>query len=260
MERRAARFVQRPSFALEQRIERALGQRLYLLTAERHEDGVGAGFAVLGSTGNVYQVDLGQRPSCSCPDFMRGQGLCKHVLFIWLRVLRLDQDDPRIWQKALLPSELQAAVGPLFTRRARRMVPLAAKAAREAYLKASSGSRGELELADAEEQVEGARKRQCLQGEDCPVCFEEMTAAEEASHLITFCCACGNNLHKDCIRRWQRASGGSSATCPFCRQPWRDPSQLVAPGEPLPRPAPRAVASNGSGGCRGSYLNLSEFT
>eukprot|EP00435_Cladocopium_sp_Y103_P052536 s6_g16.t1 len=48
-----------------------------------------------------------------------------------------------------------------------------------------------------------------LEGEDCPVCFEEMSKAEDAAGKLTFCCTCGNNFHHDCIQRWQKASSGS---------------------------------------------------
>lgn len=53
----------------------------------------------------VYSVSVGKHPNCSCPDFQRGN-LCKHYLFVMLRVLRLDRDDPLVWQKALLKSEV----------------------------------------------------------------------------------------------------------------------------------------------------------
>ena len=113
-ERRLARYVQRPSFAVAMRIERALEQPLYLLSLERQPNGSGATFAVLGSTWNVYTVDLGHQPTCSCPDFLKGQNVCKHVLFVWIRVLQCRKTDPRIWQRALLTAELDACLQPLF--------------------------------------------------------------------------------------------------------------------------------------------------
>lgn len=52
-------------------------------------------FSVLGSTGNVYvmfaakacahcpqTVSMGTRPSCDCPDNLKGNSPCKHILFI----------------------------------------------------------------------------------------------------------------------------------------------------------------------------------
>jgi len=92
------------------------------------------------------------------------------------------------------------------------------------------------------------------------VCFEEMTASEESRNLVAFCCACGNNLHKDCIQRWQKASSGSGADCPLCREAWREPTRHVAPGEPLPLPKAKTVGRVASASSRGPYLNLAAFT
>ena len=54
----------------------------------------------------MYQVRVGRFPHCSCPDFAKGN-ICKHYLYVMLRVLRLRQDDPLVWQKALLLSEAE---------------------------------------------------------------------------------------------------------------------------------------------------------
>ncbi len=45
----------------------------------------------------VYRVEVSRHPHCSCPDFARGH-LCKHWLFVLLRVLRQSPDNPVIWQ------------------------------------------------------------------------------------------------------------------------------------------------------------------
>jgi hypothetical protein len=54
----------------------------------------------------VYRVQVGRHPSCTCPDAAKGN-VCKHYLYCMLRVLRLRQDDPLVWQKALLSSEAE---------------------------------------------------------------------------------------------------------------------------------------------------------
>jgi uncharacterized Zn finger protein len=54
----------------------------------------------------VYSVKLEKRPSCTCPDAAKGN-ICKHFLFVMLRVLKLPESDPRVWQKALLSTELE---------------------------------------------------------------------------------------------------------------------------------------------------------
>jgi len=62
-------------------------------------------FAVLGSTGNVYNVRIAQTPHCSCPDHERGN-LCKHIIFVLLRVLGLSASSELVYQTSLLQKEL----------------------------------------------------------------------------------------------------------------------------------------------------------
>eukprot|EP00913_Durusdinium_trenchii_P008362 g7855.t1 len=50
---------------------------------------------------------------------------------------RLSKDDYRIWQRALISSELSTAVEPLFKRHAKRALPLARKEDQKAFLKAT---------------------------------------------------------------------------------------------------------------------------
>lgn len=94
-EKRSRRFISNCSVAVKDRIERAQSQRLYLIEQkDMLEEGldmdicpvVGREFAVLGSTGNVYDVRICKSPTCSCPDFQRGN-LCKHILFVILKVI-----------------------------------------------------------------------------------------------------------------------------------------------------------------------------
>lgn len=94
-----------PSQKVQERIARAMpgsGHRMFLvdstpLRPPGAEGGAAAEYHVLGATGNVYRVQVSRHPHCSCPDFDRGH-LCKHWLFVLLRVLRRSQDDPLIWQ------------------------------------------------------------------------------------------------------------------------------------------------------------------
>lgn len=37
-------------------------------------------FAVVGSTGNLYETTIGKVPSCSCPDSKKGNQ-CKHIIY-----------------------------------------------------------------------------------------------------------------------------------------------------------------------------------
>ena len=88
--------------------------RLFLIDREVQEpvgsEGGGSEkFVVLGATGNVYDVTINKFPSCSCPDAAKGN-LCKHRFFVMLRVLKLEQDDPIVWQTAMLQEEARFLV------------------------------------------------------------------------------------------------------------------------------------------------------
>ncbi|KAI3851110.1 hypothetical protein MKW92_042863 [Papaver armeniacum] len=71
-----------PYQPVAERIKEALQERLCLLHCCE------ADFFVLGATGDVFNVRLATTPSCSCPDRMIP---CKHILFVFLRVLELCQ-------------------------------------------------------------------------------------------------------------------------------------------------------------------------
>ena len=101
-EKRLKRHRSKPTHGISTRINRARTQRLFLVhTSDIQHDahphgGISITFAVLGSTGNVYQVVLSKVPSCSCPDHAKGN-LCKHILFVMLRVVGLESHSPLVY-------------------------------------------------------------------------------------------------------------------------------------------------------------------
>ncbi|MCL7037840.1 hypothetical protein MKW94_003121 [Papaver nudicaule] len=86
-----------PTQPVADRIKDALQEHLCLL--HRCE----ADFFVIGATGDVYNVRLSTTPSCSCPDRMIP---CKHILFVYLRVLEVSLKDPCVRRKTLKPNQL----------------------------------------------------------------------------------------------------------------------------------------------------------
>jgi hypothetical protein len=57
----------------------------------------------------VYTVKISRYLHCDCPDHAKGN-LCKHILFVMLRVLKLSHDNPLVWQRALLTKEVRHGV------------------------------------------------------------------------------------------------------------------------------------------------------
>ena len=135
-EKRRSRWSNHLSSSAEERLSRAFTHRLFLIDAsypsraelsgaagaaaapagdssqlERTQSGGDSlalinSFTVLGNSGNVYTIKLGNPHRCTCPDFGNGN-LCKHVLFVLHRVLKLDRNSPLLAQRALLRSELR---------------------------------------------------------------------------------------------------------------------------------------------------------
>jgi hypothetical protein len=89
------------------RMERAQTQNFSLLQSKRIGP-TARDYHVAGSTGTQYCVRLCHTPTCSCPDFVQRQDLCKHILFVTVCVVGLAIDDPRVFQRGLTTSELVA--------------------------------------------------------------------------------------------------------------------------------------------------------
>ena len=283
------------SRAVMDRVGRALAQRLFLvqrrdISRGHGADGGGGGgsggegkwhavFAVFGTTGNVYECNVCATPSCTCPDFTgegrdgpTGKHICKHLLWLYLKVLGVSRDNPVLCQVALLQSELAAMLEkPTAAQRA----SLAAATVREAYVEATGGVRGTEETAPAPVRRQPTSNADTTDDDvdevTCPVCFDPIEdPADKAAGLGMFATAdekvwwcqlgCGGNVHAACMRRWIGKSGQSPA-CPLCRAAW-NPQERGGGGEGAPLPAaadvvPLALPSPGTsspgGGGAGGY-------
>jgi hypothetical protein len=228
VEKRARRYRSTCPDKLQERILRAATQRLYLVRRDEMDPDSATeckkcNFVVLGSTGNVYTVTLQDVPHCTCPDFAKKNDLCKHILFVFLKVVGLPVTNPLVYQRALLTNELREIFSILAQRRVGGTSVLANDRVRESYARLEGGE-------TLEEEDVGVKRRALDEGDcDCPICFDPMSGGADT----TFCRAmCGNNFHAECIRIWLREQ--RDKTCPNCRQPWDDgkASQHQHPGTP----------------------------
>ena len=216
-EKRLKRFRSNCPNAVKQRIARARTQRLFLVKRGEIQGDLRCEFVILGSTGNVYTVVIQKLPSCSCPDHAKGN-LCKHILFVLLKVMSLDPNSPLIYQAAWLESELIL----MFSQMRNRLrhvsgassSVMANEAVRATFAKLE---KGEVIDDNDDEDVHHA-KRKAVEEDDCPICYDAMTKSD----ATTFCRArCGANFHQVCIQGWLRQQG-RNATCPMCREPWEE--------------------------------------
>lgn len=142
---------------------------------------------LVGTTGNIYTVTISHVPMCTCPNFVKGNAQCKHIVYVLVNVLKAPRDLQ--YQLAFLTSELREIfdhAGPL---------PV-----------------------DSVDEGDKDGKRKSVEG-DCPICCCEM---EPTAEEIVWCkAACGNNLHKSCFDQWAAAKRGQRVTCPYCRTQWQ---------------------------------------
>ena len=201
----------RTSFgACSERIGRALSQRLYLIKREditRDEIGaIKASFVVLGSTGNVYNVTISRLVSCTCPDHLKGN-ICKHIIFVMVRVLKQPRHSNLIIQAALLSTELETIFANVPETNDRAVL------ANSAVLAAF----GETADEGSKEAVEEKGKQKPITDEDdCPVCFEALKDSPPSQ--LDWCReGCGKSIHVQCWKMWK--SQGKN-TCVLCRCEW----------------------------------------
>ncbi|KAH9982583.1 hypothetical protein BGW80DRAFT_34021 [Lactifluus volemus] len=204
-ERRGTVFKKSCPQKILERVARVMSQRFFMIDRRREGDELHEEFKVLGSTGNVYTVVISKFPSCDCPDASRGNH-CKHILFIFLKVLQVSQSSGLWYQKALLASELQAifANAPQAPNAA-----LAHERVRNAYAHAT----GEAPISGS-----SAPTRRIPGPEDsCPICYESMH--DISQERLVFCEECGNALHSECFEQWRRSA--AQLTCVWCRAKWQ---------------------------------------
>jgi len=248
------------------RVARALAQRLFLIRRVDVRRGsvrpgdplapsaVGgddskwrAKFVVFGAAGNVYECDVCEFPQCDCPEFVGGRRggvgfpgsrVCRHLLWVYVRVLGVSRDDPLLCQTALTKGELARILADPTA--AHRATVAAASARRADAARTGDGSLGDEQKAPAYiARMEIPRKaavpaaavkrenalensiEQCIgekeeEEETCPVCFEPVVDRAELAAVgarlswrafleknVWWCrLGCGSNVHAACMRRW----------------------------------------------------------
>jgi len=235
-EKRLSHWKSSASQATRERIERAKSQKMFLISRKAVEPGnLQREFVVMGTIGNVYNVTIGNIPRCTCPDYKNGNS-CKHILFVFLKVLRLPSNSNLIYQKALLNSELISIYE--HSPKDPTISVMASLDARQKYAQLS----GE-KLIDVDKKDKVAQKKQ-VNGEDCPICYEPMHAHEP----LVYCkSSCGNVLHKNCFELWstQLQHMRKVVTCVYCRADWMS--------------TPQSEAGTSSSQIKEGYLNLSSY-
>jgi hypothetical protein len=216
-------------------IKKALEERLCVIQANHSEDDDAARrrtFAMLGSTGNVYHVTIScDDVSCNCPHGIRG-ATCKHLIYVFVRKLKLSRNSPLIRRKTLTDAEWDrlfaadlAAVENLVdadekTRRAYELLQ-AGKSTKDIDTELAVAASAAAATAASEPKTDATLDADS----ECPICCCEI----EPDEGTVWCRGqCGGNLHTKCFDTWQKHVGAAKTTCPYCRIPWWEPALPAA--------------------------------
>lgn len=224
-EKRKAKYRPIPSQAVLDRMERSRIHRLFLVNKKIEGNAIKC--AVMGANGNIYNCSIDTKPTCNCQDFLkRSNGPCKHLIFLFIRVLKVEEEDPRWWQKCLLQSELEGL-----------LENAQVEASRNAQLFAEEAVISQYQRTQAQKNKQVVRRP--LVGE-CTVCYDNLiavTGKRRPENLIDYCRTCGNNFHAACLTNWFRAQ--NQKICPTCRVEMRKSEEITG---------------------KQDYLNLSQFS
>lgn len=206
------------------RCDRAMSQRMFMIERVPYANAPNQVdfFKVLGSTGNVYTVTIGNFPSCDCPDYINGNSPCKHIIFVFLKVLKVPEDSSIWYQKGLTAAEVQ------WVFRHAPPAPTGSVAVppsvRDAYLRATGNLPEQVTSTSGDNEHFDGKRIKAI-GEDCPVCYEEMTQQDDVNKKLVYddsLSGCGRPLHAECFRMWAVTAkkSGKDVTCVWCRNEW----------------------------------------
>ena len=255
-------FRQKITRQLQLRIYKAQQQRLYLIAIEQqpqpsaavlhhdqhhnalsiahqHRQRCNTTFVVLGSTGNVYHVQIRTLPTCSCPDFQSKGGCnCKHIFFVLIKVLQVPLHSCLLYQDAWLPSELET----MFKRFPTTTATTTPAAVLQFNETTTTTTNMDIMAAESVQHVYNmeAQKRASsreapstnrLPNNNCPICFEHFKTLAVGHPPKTVCCPshCGTLFHLSCLNLWKnhnRTTTTKPTTCPICRGDWSSSSSF----------------------------------
>ena len=217
----------------------------------------------------MYNITFAARPVCDCPDCAP---LCKHLLYLKLRVLRIPRGSPLLRSLGYAPHELRyifahmAAAGAVEAPEARAVVaaalgvrlsdaplppPIARAPAGGGGGAAAAGGAARAAAAAGGVGAYASTVPPAARGlddeeDECAVCFDVLGGGAG----LFYCSACTHALHGACYAAWRAAKAAAAVpvTCVFCRAVW-GPAPGAVP--PPPPPLPRAAAAGAGGGAGG---------
>jgi hypothetical protein len=205
-------------------------------------------FMIRGTSRHTYTVVINEEPSCTCPDARYNpRHTCKHVIYVFTRVLNVPQSSYVWYQKSLLRSEVVRILGEVgpnvntpqagattTTERRQETPPVTQRQGSTHYSAtplrttpaASLPARAQSSVPRASTPIVVARRIPQAGDESCcPICLDAFLAGQTQG--LTFCEGCGNACHTSCLKIWISGTSSGNNTCICCRKEWSN-AQRVA--------------------------------
>ena len=173
-----------------QRIERCYTDNIYLIESvpPDSEDDTERTYVIMGHSGHVYNVTISHRPKCTCPDFYLRGNRCKHIYFVLIRIMNIDNVTDKYYSDEDLTDMF------------RNIPPIA----QNLMYKGS-----DVEINEGKEV-----EQKFEEGDICPICLDPLENGKE----LDFCrYSCGKTIHSKCFSMWVKSKG---SICVFCRAQW----------------------------------------
>ena len=189
------------------RIERCFTDNLYLVESipQNSNEEKKRIYLIMGSTGNVYSVVITNKPTCTCPDFRQRKKRCKHIYFVLIRIMKVENPIIKKFTNDNLDEMFNNI--PLITNNL-----IVDKSKRDKFHEITNNIKSN---DNNEKNKKNEKVIQKLNDEDiCPICLDNLNNGKELDYCKY---SCGLTLHKKCFQMWEKRNKG---ICVFCRADW----------------------------------------
>ena len=177
------------------RKNRGKTQNLFLIEIKVNNEEYKKEFIIMGSTGNIYNVIIKEKPTCTCPDYKTRNKRCKHIYFVLIRVMKIKNEDCNIYSEKEIKKMFENI--PKITENL-----IVNNKIKETYekIKNKLDNKNEIIKKDINDL--------------CPICLDDLENGEELDYCKF---SCGKSIHKNCYFMWCKTK---QDTCVYCRAKW----------------------------------------
>ncbi|XP_028404543.1 mitogen-activated protein kinase kinase kinase 1-like isoform X3 [Dendronephthya gigantea] len=212
--------VQQMATENQHRVEKAMKVRLYLLQQ------TGPNSFLIGgdSPSHKFRVMIGPQ-TCSCS---KGP-FCVHLLFVMLRVFKLKDNDPLLWEKQLKNYEVEMLFHKFHASVSSRIGSKTKSVTKSKQTPRRGVTDSHVQHGSAGSGLAGSSPRSDEFEVQCPICLLEMVDGES----LTICDGCSNTLHQHCMAIWaaECKRQKEALVCPLCRKIWANKTKNVGKNE-----------------------------